>query len=116
MYQSNNGDKGFQIVVDRFRMYILFKQNIESEMYLDSNDLICFRKSYADFRCGLLPLAIQSGRYMGTPVEDRICSYCDMNTIETEFHFLLECPYYTGLRNKFLPLYYHRHPSHSRSW
>lgn len=41
-------------------------------------------KSYVKFRCRLMPLDVQSGRYVGTPVEEIICTFCDINAIETE--------------------------------
>ena len=51
------------------------------------------------FRCGVLPFRLETGRYKGEPVEDRICSVCDLNVVETEKHFLLQCPYYNDQRN-----------------
>ncbi len=51
------------------------------------------RSTFAKFRCGILPLNIEVGRYRGVKVEDRICPMCKAG-IESEIHFLLECNVY----------------------
>ena len=45
----------------------------------------------ARFRNGTFPLAIETGRYVGLPIDQRICTSCDTNSVETEIHFLLQC-------------------------
>ncbi len=49
--------------------------------------------------CGILPLQLEVGRFRGQAVQQRICQLCK-NDVETEIHFLLECPLYD--RNQFL--------------
>jgi hypothetical protein len=58
------------------------------------------RSILAQFRCGILPLRIETGRYHGEPVEERICSLCSENNVEDEIHFLLHCPLYSEYRAK----------------
>ena len=58
------------------------------------------RSAIAQFRCGILPLKIETGRYMNIPVEFRLCNFCD-NCTETEVHFLLYCPKYSEIRSEF---------------
>ena len=41
----------------------------------------------------------------------RTCIYCDINEIEDEFHFVIVCPKYTYLRNKYITKYYINGPS-----
>ena len=54
----------------------------------------------AQFRCGILPLRIETGRYVGEkPNERRLRKICDSQQIEDETHFLLHCPFYSVLRN-----------------
>ena len=58
------------------------------------------RSLMAQFRMGVLPLAIETGRFRGIALEDRICTLCSLNVIENEKHFLVECTMYSSLRNQ----------------
>ena len=68
----------------------------------------------AQFRCGILPLEIEFGRYRNEELSNRICRLCS-SAIEDEIHFLCECPKYNDLRNnlytnasKYNPLFIHK--------
>ena len=63
----------------------------------------------SQFRTGILPLEIETGRYV--PIFDknlkknrkrtaneRICKLCRLNDIENEYHFLCVCPVYNSRR------------------
>ena len=39
-----------------------------------------------------------TGRYVGEPLNDRLCRLCDNNCVENEIHFLLHCPKYINIR------------------
>ena len=54
---------------------------------------------------------IEEGRYRNADRNLRICQFCIMNSIETEYHFLLVCPAYREIRNSCLPAYYCRWPT-----
>ena len=58
------------------------------------------RSYLAQFRFGILPLHIETGRYIGRPIHERICIVCgpDANEVEDEIHFLLKCSKYNDLR------------------
>ena len=47
----------------------------------------------AHLRLGVLPLAIETGRYQNKKINDRKCFHCD-DAIEDEFHFLFHCSLY----------------------
>ena len=53
------------------------------------------RSKFAQFRCGVLPLRIETGRFVGVKPEDRLCHLCNNNTQENETPFLLDCSLYT---------------------
>ena len=36
--------------------------------------------------------SIETGRYIGLPVEERICRSCNTGQVEDEQHFCVECP------------------------
>ncbi len=59
------------------------------------------RSFIAQFKIGILPLHIETGRFIGTKPEDRICFICKME-LETEIHFMFNCPLYMHLRNRWL--------------
>ena len=52
------------------------------------------RSILAQFRCGILPLKIETGRYHGEPVEEGICNFCCKNSVQNKIPFLLHCPLY----------------------
>ena len=53
----------------------------------------------AQFRCGILPLRIETGRFVGEAVEMRLCKLCSNEEVEDEKHFLLKCPTYADIRS-----------------
>ena len=54
------------------------------------------RSAFAKFRCGVAPIRIETGRYEGLSIEERICPFC--SNIEDERHVLLDCRVYNDLR------------------
>ena len=51
-------------------------------------------------------LAIETGRYGRPPVPatERFCKYCK-DKVENEIHFILDCPLYKSVRDKFDSLF-----------
>ena len=63
------------------------------------------RRALPQFRAGVAPIALETGRYNGVPVEQRLCFHCrEQNApcVETEEHVILTCPLYDDLRENFL--------------
>ena len=42
-------------------------------------------------RCGVLPLCIESGRFVNLPKESRICELCTLDEVENEKHLICNC-------------------------
>lgn len=44
---------------------------------------------------------VERGRHTSpiTPLENRLCKCCDLNKIEDEYHFVMECSLYNSQRN-----------------
>ena len=82
----------------KLRNYVLFKNDFVTEPYVYLNLKRRQRSLCAQLRFGILPLAIEVGRFRGTPEELRLCEFCDLNVVEDEVHFLLYCPLYEDLR------------------
>ena len=68
--------------------YILFKSDLNLEDYVKYHMHKRHRSLFAQFRVGILPLYIETGRYDNTPLATRICKLCDSDALEDEFHFL----------------------------
>ena len=52
------------------------------------------RSLYAQFRCGILPLEVEVGRYRSIDLPERLCKQCNLMSVEDEIHFLCDCPLY----------------------
>lgn len=83
----------------KLRTYRIFKTDFKCEDYVRLNLTKYERSLLCQFRCGILPLRIETGRYIGEPVESRTCRFCDSSAIEDEKHFLLDCGLYSNIRN-----------------
>ncbi len=76
---------------NKLRTYRKFKHEYKTEMYLKRPMSFKVRRSFSNLRCGTAPLRIETGRYEGKALEERICQCCDSNNIEDEMHFLIKC-------------------------
>jgi hypothetical protein len=85
--------------IPKLRTYVRYKTSYNAEPYMYNVHNKGHRSALAQFRCGILPLKIETGRFMNIPLEFRLCIFCDNDCIEDEFHFLFDCKLYTDLRN-----------------
>ena len=96
----------------KLETYCLFKLDTSYESDLNKITLLNkYKFALSRFRLSSHNLALETGRYYNIPKENRICTFCNMNKIESEYHFLLVCPLYAELRRQYLPQYYSRWPS-----
>jgi len=80
--------------------YLVFSE-FGFKQYLDI--ILIAKYRYALTRLKTYRLAIETGRWTkphSTPRFERQCQLC--NTLEDEFHFMLECPLYRYLRLKYI--------------
>jgi hypothetical protein len=96
---------------NRLSFYSIYKHNFDYEGYLDFISDNKYRISLTKFRLSSHNLIIESGRYDNIPRDERLCKACNMNAIETEYHFLLVCPTYTNLRKQYFKPYFCRWPT-----
>ena len=54
------------------------------------------------FRTANHKLPIETGRWDGTQVNDRICSLCVLNAVGSERHYLFDCPYFHQERTQLI--------------
>ncbi|XP_056588353.1 uncharacterized protein LOC130408891 [Triplophysa dalaica] len=80
--------------------------------YLNTVSDVRLRKTLTRYRLSEHSLAIETGRRRQTWIsrEDRLCSHCMMRVMETELHFLTECPKYKDIREHYYPKINHIFP------
>ncbi len=87
------------------RTYRTFKFDCKVESYLSRYIQKYERSLLCQFRIGILPLNIETGRFKNirdsvtgrfrkSRPEERTCDLCELNVTEDEYHFLIECPVY----------------------
>ena len=86
----------------KLRTYVKFKSIYKVEKYVMLNLSRSQRSLIAQFRMGVLPLRIETGRFRHEPLTDRLCRFCNMNVIEDECHFLFDCHQYDEIRQQYL--------------
>ncbi len=83
---------------DKLRTYVTFKDSVEVAPHLSSNLPKYERSLISQIRLGVLPLRIETGRFVNLPANDRLCQVCKQNSVEDEAHFLFECDKYAEER------------------
>ena len=91
------------------RTYILYKDALIFSKYISEIKIEKWRISLTRFRTNNHKLAIETGRWNKSPINERKCNFC--LELEDEFHFLLECKLYITLRKRILPKYYWNRPN-----
>lgn len=80
--------------------------------YLDFIKIKKFRYAFTRLRVSSHRLEIEAGRWHKpnkTPLENRKCQSC--NSLEDEFHFVLECPLYQEIREEYIRRYFWVRPN-----
>ena len=73
------------------------KQTYEKERYLNLKNFE-IRNALSKLRLSSNKLAVVTGKWYKINKEKRLCNFCNLNAIEDEFHFLIDCPNYKKLR------------------
>lgn len=94
----------------KLRFYAKFKDNLVVEKYTCLNLSSSERSVLAQLRFGILPLHVETGRFVNTKLEDRVCRICSNGSIEDECHFLFECSAYELPRNNWINSIVQVHP------
>ena len=87
---------------NKLRTYSTFKVSFGPESYLRIRKPE-LRRAIARLRMSAHRLNIETGRFNGKnkyiPPEERVCTQCQMDAVEDELHFLIECPKYDQCRD-----------------
>jgi hypothetical protein len=65
-----------------------------------------FQKCITKIRLSSHNLFIETGRYTGIVRNERKCIIFNLNVLENEFHFALQCTKYNDLHKKYIKKYY----------
>ena len=90
--------------VPKLRTYVLFKSEYHIESHIKQIISKKYRAVLAQFRSGILPLKVETGRFSNIPLAKRLYEFCSSNAIEDETHFLLYCDHYNELRRNLFDL------------
>ncbi len=86
---------------NKLRVYCKFKKDFHPEQYILASLPRSNRSALTQFRCGVAPIRIETGRYVNLEVNQRVCFNCN-DCVEDECHVLLHCPLYTEVRRTLL--------------
>ena len=89
---------------NRLGMYFPYKHDFDLENYLDFIEDKKFRFALTKFRLASHDLANQRMRYENIDRSEWLYSYCNGNFVESEYHFLLVCPFYSELQQRYINL------------
>ncbi len=86
----------------KLRTYLTFKDNFEVEPYVKSFLNRKCRSYLAQYRCGILPIEIETGRWINKPLDSRVCLVCNTGCVESEEHIIFRCTFHDKLRATFI--------------
>ena len=86
---------------DRHYRYIM--PNFGLVRYIKFDLPLKLRISLSKLRCSAHNLLVETGRHSSLYYENRICRLSNLNKIEDEFHFVMECLFYSDIRDNHLP-------------
>ena len=67
-------------------------------------------KTFLKFRTRNHTLPVETGRWNGTPLHERICNFCQKE-LGDEFHFMLVCDHFKQQRQTYIKRYYYHNPN-----
>ena len=85
-------------IMPKLRTYNILKTNWELPSYVKKYLTRIQRAHVAKLFSGNLPLRVETGRYRSIPLENRLCTHCNLNQVEDEIHFITSCELYTDIR------------------
>ena len=92
--------------------YRHFYSSFDVQFYVRCMLPIHLTRILAILRYSAHTLRVEKGRHNDTPYQQGLCIFCTNNQIEDEFHLVLQCPFYSDLRLRYIPKrYIKQHPS-----
>ena len=97
----------------RCMLYKHLKPVYSMENYLKCNYHRDFRQYLTKLRLSSHKFLVERGRWVKPKINynERLCTLCDENDIEDEYHILMKCKYFVNLREKYISKKYYKRPS-----
>ena len=95
----------------KLRLFSIYKKDISLSYHYTNIINLKHRRLLTKLRLGILELEIEKGRWENIDRDKRTCKICNNNIIEDEYHFILQCAYYSDLRSKYIPRFIYLYPS-----
>ena len=80
---------------NKLRHYCKSKTGYKAEHYCKIILAPKHRSALSEFRCGVAPIRIETGRYEHLVENERLCQLCNLKAVESEVHGLMHCNRYT---------------------
>ena len=87
---------------NKLNLYQKMECTFKIAPYLTTLDTRKKRSLFTKLRLGTLKLEIETGRWNKINKNERFCKLCPENKVETESHFLFDCPALSLVRDPFL--------------
>ena len=85
----------------KLRTFVEIHDNNIKQAIVKKNLSRSHRSIVTKFKCGVLPIMIETGRYKDVPLENRLCQICTDKVIEDEEHFIGKCEALSHVRYKY---------------
>ena len=97
----------------RCMLYKHLKPVYSMENYLKCNYHRDFRQYLTKLRLSSHTFLVERGRWVKPKINyhERLCTLCDENDIEDEYHILMKCKYFVNLREKYISKKYYKRPN-----
>ena len=103
LYLENVQFKNSILRSPRLQFYAHIKLELHLSNYWESALPFCMRREFCKLITSTHSLAIETGRRIDVPRNERLCMLCELGELEDEVHFILKCPAFRSLREKFIP-------------
>ena len=96
MFQAKEKWKDLLFLQNKIRTYHIFKESYKCKNYLLLNLPFNYISVQSQLRSAILPLHVETGRYVNKPVEERLYKFCDTGDVENILS-LLSCIFETKI-------------------
>ena len=83
----------------------IFDNNV-LQFYLDHPVNYIYKPYICKMHISAHNLNIETGRFYDLDGHERVCSMCNLNVVEDEYHYILQCEKYIDVRRRYLKKYY----------